>query len=58
MPRRWLPGDIEFRATDAAGIVGKNHGLPLYLASPALTRRIATAALAGLGPDAAAAPQP
>lgn len=58
MPRRWLPGDIEFLATDAAGIVGKNHGLPLYLASPALTRRIATAALAGLGPDAAAAPQP
>jgi hypothetical protein len=49
MPRRWA-GETEFTATDAATIVGKNHGLPLYLASPALTRRIATGALESLAP--------
>lgn len=49
MPRRWA-GDSEFTACDAASIVGKNHGLPLYLASPVLTRRIATGALEALAP--------
>ena len=49
MPRRWA-GDAEFTATDAARIVGKNHGLPLYLASPTLTRRIASGALESLAP--------
>jgi hypothetical protein len=49
MPRRWA-GDAEFTAADAAPIVGKNHGLPLYLASPALTKRIATGALESLAP--------
>lgn len=49
MPRRWA-GEVAFSATDAAGIVGKNHGLPLYLASPTLARRIATGALEDLAP--------
>jgi hypothetical protein len=49
MPRRWAAG-VEFTATDAATVVGKNHGLPLYLASPALSRRIATGALEALVP--------
>lgn len=49
MPRRWA-GTAEFTATDAARIVGKNHGLPLYLASPTLTRRIASGALESLAP--------
>jgi hypothetical protein len=48
MPRRWLPPQIDFTATDAAAIVGKNHGLPLYLASPRLTATIAAGALEGL----------
>lgn len=48
MPRRWLAEGIDYSATDAAGIVGRNHGLPLYLASPTLTRRIARGALEGL----------
>lgn len=48
MPRRWLPPQIDFTATDAAAIVGKNHGLPLYLASPTLTATIAAGALEGL----------
>lgn len=51
MPRRWLPAEVEFAASDAAAIIGKNHGLPLYLASPALTRRIATGAAVDLGAD-------
>ena len=48
MPRRWLPPQVDFTATDAASIVGKNHGLPLYLASPTLTATIAAGALEGL----------
>jgi len=48
MPRRWLDAEIEYSATDAASIVGRNHGLPLYLASPLLTRRIAQGAVEGL----------
>lgn len=56
MPRRWVPAEVEFAACDAAGIIGKNHGLPLYLGSPVLTRRIAAAALADLGTDATPSP--
>jgi len=41
MPRRWVPPEIEYRAFDAAGIVGREHGLPLYLESNTLSRRIA-----------------
>jgi len=48
MPRRWLPGSVEFTATDAASVVGKRHALPLYLESPALARRITSGAVAGL----------
>lgn len=51
MPRRWLGDGIDYSATDAAGIVGRNHGLPLYLASPALTRRIARGAVEGLADE-------
>lgn len=48
MPRRWLPAGVEFTDTDAAAIVGKDHGLPLYLSSAVLSSRIATGALTGL----------
>ncbi|MGI9177637.1 MAG: alpha/beta hydrolase [Pirellulales bacterium] len=48
MPRRWLPGSVEFTATDAASVVGKRHALPLYLESPSLAWRIASGAVAGL----------
>ena len=48
MPRRWLPGHVEFSAVDGANIIGKNHGLPLYLASPSLTKRLCSAAANGL----------
>jgi len=47
MPRRWLPAEVEFTDTDAANIVGRSHGLQLYLASPLLTSRIATGAVSG-----------
>lgn len=48
MPRGWVPGGVDFSATDAAPIVGKRHALPLYLQSPALSRRIAAGAVGGL----------
>jgi esterase/lipase superfamily enzyme len=48
MPRRWLPGGVEFAATDAAAIVGRKHAFPLYLESGSLAGRIASGALAGL----------
>ena len=48
MPRGWVPAGVEFGASDAAAIVGKNHGLANYLASPTLSRRISGAALDGL----------
>ncbi len=50
MPRRWVPGDVEFAASDAASIVGKSHTLMLYLNSPALTRRITSGAVHDLAP--------
>jgi hypothetical protein len=49
MPRRWA-GGAEFSTIDAAPIVGRQHGLPLYLTSPVLTRRIAAGALESLAP--------
>lgn len=49
MPRRWLPAEVEYGAVDAAGIVGPEHRLPLYLDSASLVRRIATGAVADLG---------
>jgi hypothetical protein len=48
MPRRWLPGHVAFSAVDGANIIGKNHGLPLYLASPSLTKRLCSAATGGM----------
>lgn len=48
MPRRWLPADVEYRAVDAADIVGACHRLCPYLDSAVLARRIATAAVADL----------
>jgi pimeloyl-ACP methyl ester carboxylesterase len=48
MPRRWLPADLEYDATDAAGIVGKLHTLRRYLDSRPLAERIAAGALDGL----------
>ena len=51
MPRRWIPGHVEFAAIDGANIIGRQHGLPLYLASPALTKWLCTAANCGLNPE-------
>jgi len=51
MPRRWLPGSVEFAATDAANIVGRKHAFPLYLESSTLARRIAAGAVAGLAAE-------
>lgn len=48
MPRRWLPPEVDFAATDAAGIVGKLHTMQRYLDSPSLAERIAGGALDGL----------
>lgn len=48
MPRRWLPGHIEYSAVNAEAIIGKKHGLPLYLASPTLTKRLCSGATSGL----------
>lgn len=52
MPRRWLPADVEYRAVDAADIVGPEHRLPLYLDSAALVRRITAGAVADLAAPA------
>ena len=51
MPRRWLPGGVEFAATDAAGIVGRKHAFPLYLESASLAHRIASGAVGGLADE-------
>jgi hypothetical protein len=48
MPRRWLPGHVAFSSVDGANVIGKNHGLPLYLASPSLTKRLCSAATGGM----------
>lgn len=48
MRREWMPPWVEYSAVDAARIVGKRHGLPLYLDSPTLSRTIAEAAASGL----------
>ena len=48
MPRSWMPEHVEFSAVDAENIIGKRHGLPLYLASPSLTKRLCGGALCGL----------
>lgn len=53
MPRRWLPADLDYRAIDAADIVGPEHRLPPYLDSAVLARRIAAGAVADLDAPAA-----
>jgi hypothetical protein len=50
-PRRWLPDHVEFSAVDGGNIIGRNHGLPLYLSSPSLTKRLCTAAACGLNAE-------
>jgi len=46
--RDWLPADLAYAASDAAGIVGKLHTMRRYLDSRPLAERIATGALDGL----------
>jgi esterase/lipase superfamily enzyme len=48
MRRDWLPAELEYAASDAAGIVGKLHTMRRYLDSRPLAERIATGALVGL----------
>ncbi len=48
MPRRWIPAHVEYSAINAENVIGKKHGLPLYLASPTLTKRLCTGATSGL----------
>lgn len=48
MPRGWLPPELEYDATDAAGIVGKLHTMRRYLDSRSLSERITAGALDGL----------
>jgi esterase/lipase superfamily enzyme len=48
LPRRWLPAELEYRATDAAAIVGKMHTMQRYLDSGSLSSRIAGGLLDGL----------
>lgn len=48
MPRRWMPDHVEYSAVNAENIIGKKHGLLLYLASPTLTKRLCSGATAGL----------
>lgn len=51
MPRRWMPADIDFSMVDASRIIGRQHGLLLYLKSGTLMRRICKSAVVGLGDD-------
>lgn len=48
MPRHWIPEHVGFAAVDAHRTVGKQHGLPQYLESPTLTKRLCSAAMCGL----------
>lgn len=48
MPRQWIPEHVGFAAVDAHRTVGKQHGLPQYLESPTLTKRLCSAAMCGL----------
>ena len=48
MPRRWMPEHVEYSAVNAENIIGKKHGLPLYLASPTLSKRLCSGATSGL----------
>ena len=48
MPRRWMPSEILYSAVDARRIIGREHGLPLYLKSNTLMHRICRDAYSGL----------
>jgi len=48
MPRGWLPADVDYRAVDAADVVGVEHRLPPYLDCRAIAGRIAAGAVADL----------
>ena len=48
MPRRWMPSDIKYSAIDARNIIGREHGLTLYLRSNTLMQRICHEAYGGL----------
>lgn len=48
MPRQWIPAHVGFSAVDAHRAIGKQHGLPQYLQSPTLTKRLCSAAMCGL----------
>jgi hypothetical protein len=48
MPRRWLPAGVEFGATNAAPVIGRQHSFLPYLGSNTLTRRICAGAGDGL----------
>ncbi|MBT6054048.1 MAG: alpha/beta hydrolase [Planctomycetaceae bacterium] len=48
MPRRWMPSEIRYSAIDARNIIGREHGLTLYLRSNMLMQRICGEAYGGL----------
>tara|TARA_A100001011_G_scaffold294520_1_gene306683 strand:- start:48 stop:698 length:651 start_codon:yes stop_codon:yes gene_type:complete len=48
MPRRWMPPELLYSAVDARRIIGREHGLPLYLKSNTLMHRICREAYSGL----------
>ena len=48
MPRSWLPTNVDFTTTNAATVIGKDHGLSVYLRSSVLARRICTGATENL----------
>lgn len=48
MPAGWVPRGVEFRALDAAQVVGRRHAFTSYLDSAGLLRQIAAGAIAGL----------
>jgi len=48
MPQCWLPTDVDFTTTDAATVIGTDHGLSVYLRSSVLARRICTGAIESL----------
>ena len=48
MPRRWMPAAIGYSAIDARNIIGREHGLTLYMRSNTLMRRICCEAYDGL----------
>jgi len=48
MPASWVPRGVEFRALDAANVVGRRHAFASYLDAAGLLRQIAVGAVGGL----------